>query len=258
MGATKFTNGVWCGGYNQQINHRAVNTLLRKIVTQSPCGDKDQKYKIWNDSCRRSFCRAPSGYPVTSHHSWMFLISRRACSVSYYQLGKQINKWWWWDLLCYFSWTWSVYSIQTLVTIRFSYVCRIKENTLPYQINTQGYCEIPGPKNKTPRHCDSVSFPPKHQEVFSIFSPKRTLRLHHHVNKPTWRFSFFTTTQTESHITPSLPDIDTFVYKHPKVPFRPRLTTHCSPMVRLWIFGFLDFFDGIGEDLGHVQHVQDR
>ena len=49
--------------------------------------------------------------------------------------------------------------------------------------------------------------------------------------KQTWKFSFFTLTQTQRRHPPSLPDADTVVHTHPEVSFC--LKTHCNPMVRL-------------------------
>jgi len=56
---------------------------------------------------------------------------------------------------------------------------------------------------------DSVSPPPKHQEVFqvTICPPTQTwkLKLHHHVNKPTWRFFFFYSNTNYKSPPPCLP-----------------------------------------------------
>ena len=62
-------------------------------------------------------------------------------------------------------------------------------------------------------------------------SPRRTLKMHHHVNNQPGDFSFLLPTQTPSHTPPSLPDVDTVVHTHPKVSFR--LKTHCKLMVRI-------------------------
>jgi len=62
-------------------------------------------------------------------------------------------------------------------------------------------------------------------------SPRRTLKLHHHVNNQPGDFSFSLPTQAPSHTPPSFPDVDTVVHTHPKVSFR--LKTHCKLMVRI-------------------------
>jgi len=89
VSVTEFAEGVWCGGCYQQTHHRVVNTLLRKIVKQSPCSDKHQKkYKM---TLAGGHYAERHQATLTSDRSWVFLIPRRVCGVEV-TFNKKTNK----------------------------------------------------------------------------------------------------------------------------------------------------------------------